>query len=348
MNPYLIPELIHLTLNVSSLIMHLIGLVLLVSLYHSSCRRKTLHQLLLINLSLSVIVKNTLAVTGSVTGYLFSVNGSELLKIISYYVRLADSSSAFYQYYISIGFIIIDQLLIVILKTRYSTICTIKRCIHSLLATWIISICILGLVVVGDLLATDVNLFLDWLDLYLPSIFDMFFIFFSVTCYMVMFFRFASSQRKESLNRNKKVKVSLLKIFQKSKFYHSVVLVLSSLLLTTIPGLVISGLRITQSEIPDILVYYVIASIGFNYIIDGLIYVFMQKLVRRHFIRMFACQVALIIRNCYDKNIGSANQKSVFEMLQRGQGPESESIRKVKANKTQSALTSADSFELVS
>lgn len=321
MDPFLIPELIHLVLNVCSLLMHGIGLLLLLSLYHLPGRRKTVNQLLLINLSLSVTVKNTLAVIGCVTGFLFSTNGSEVLKVVSYYVRLADSSSGLYQYYMSIVFIIVDQLLILRLETRYSSICTIRRAIRSLLAIWTINVLILGFVVIGDLLATDINMFLDWLDLYLPSIFDIFFLFFSATCYTVMFFRFASTQRRESLVKNKKVKKSLFEIFRKSKFNHSLLLVMTSLLLTTIPGLIISGLQVTKTELPVSVVYYAITSIGFNYLVDGFIYIFLRKSVRRHFVHICTrcCVTVSNDRKRVRKTVSSssANQKERFEMFQK-------------------------------
>lgn len=292
-------------------LVHVIGFYLLVSLYCYSARPRTTQQILLINLSLSIVIKSLISIIGSVSAYLFLIySDDQRWNRICYYVRLAESTGGLYQYYFSIGYITLDRLLTIVLKTRYAAICTTRRTIKVLAGTWLLDLCLYAAVVMGAVTTQQLDLFHDWIDIYLPSIFDLLFFTFTVSSYVIIFLQFASSQRRVAMFGTQRVKESLFTIFRKTKFYVSVLLVLSSLVLTTIPGLIISYLRITKTEFPIILVYYVISSFGFSYFVDGAIYIFMQYKVRRHLFLICTCRGGLSELKRQNRNTSKMSKMS--------------------------------------
>ena len=257
-------------------LMHGVGGILL---YQTYKRRKTPQHLLLVNLSLTEFLRN---LTRVIICIMFITEGGVTLPAVSLWTVYVTIIT--YLYFSAMFLITADRLVATLLNVRHKIVCTPGRTKLLILLSWCVVLVVTVTVsayyhsVYGVLwmFADDTihqtmvyRVIMVLTILYLISV---------VFCYILIFLKYTRSKRSISHSH-----LSSFQLFKKSKFYVSVLLITTFLLLQVIPyGILI----IKGDHLHDVvkMVLNILSEISDT--TDFLIYVFMYEpvynLLRKH------------------------------------------------------------------
>lgn len=265
--------------------LHSLGAYVLVSIYSNG--RKTSQQVFLINLSfvgsLSSIV-SLLHGIDNILGYYYY--HWHIIDEISNYLFIINITGLFYLFYLSIMFVTLDRLMSSLLTFRYIIYWDHLKAIKLLIASWCIitSVCIF---LVNDFEKMKSNGTDRIIIEYVPSAFDAAVIILAMASYGIIFSRYVTSRRLVShTERNE----SMLQIFRNSKFYVTILLISSFLVLTVIPGSILSIFAYTNIEVSESFYVYTTVSFCLSTTADVIIYLFMHKTVRKVCLQKLSCK----------------------------------------------------------
>ena len=178
-------------------------------------------------------------------------------------------------------------MLVCLLAVNYNVTCTKGRTIKLIIWTWAVNI-LISLVTTSVVYShgcrnVNKNVYTVMFT-YIPDFISATFSIFAFIAYIVMFVEFASSTRR--LNCYKGQRTSLFSIFRHSRFFVSILLVSSCLIFNVIPRIVYSIYLGTVKSGFGMFVVAVSLSITFSDFCDSVIYVFLQKSVRRELSRV--------------------------------------------------------------
>lgn len=265
------------TINVA---LHLNGLFLLICTYKG--REKTTQHLHLISLSSAELLRQI----ASLTVYAIMTHGFSVGIDVVPYIAFITRTPLYYLYFFSMIQITADRLAASLLNVRYKVVCTLYKTKILIVCTWFFCILIC--------LPMITSLYFvygwhwrrkDWnkdnpcktLYVYIPSILNVSYFLFAIITYVIMFKKFVRSRRSVSTIS---INSSGFQLFQTSKFYISVLIITSFLLLAVIPNILTSICTYFEIEYTTGVFVYVSISESLSDTADGVIYVFMYKPVR--------------------------------------------------------------------
>jgi hypothetical protein len=289
--------IIFILININ-LILHSIGIYALINVYKNGVQ--TVEQLYIINLSLVELATQLLDFIRHLPNFLtFSDNASSTVQEVQYYLKIVLFTGVCPVYYLSMNYITINKLIEVILNIRYSVYWNEGKAKILLKITWCISI----IVCIGFSLSYRFYKY-QFEDVFYKYVYPMFnfgFIIMATFTYSFIFYQFKqtrlppsrynSNQRKRYSEDLKKQKSSIasrfvrrstvtLKVFKNSRFYVSVLLILTFLVFLVIPDVVYLVYGIILKNESQILETVVQISYELSFLADGFIYIFMQPRVR--------------------------------------------------------------------
>ena len=116
---------------------------------------------------------------------------------------------------------------------------------------------------------------------YVLSSFYAFYLVFAVTTYLLIFVKYVITERRLSTSQSENGAITSRQ--HRPRFTLCVLLVTTYVVLTVLPSLTRAGLYISGVDFPYAITYWYLISIRVSYTVDGVLYVFMQKKVRRLF-----------------------------------------------------------------
>lgn len=308
-------------LVINNIFLHSIGILLL-----REKGRRTVQGLYLMNLLLAEIMGNVIRFTG-IFIYLFCQKRlqSGIWSAIVRAFSVVTWTSIYYLYFLSMFFLTLDRLLVVLLIGKYRRAKLKQKIRVILLSTWLISLFTGILFAMLDYFEHFTYFIsVEILGIIIPTVLSIIFLVMALLSYTVMFRKFSHSMRRISQHRAKHE--SLFQIFLKSEFFISVLLITSYLIFTVFPNVVFACAWYKgRSSLIYIDVVVTICTC-LSDTADALIYIFLQKRVRRLLLR----NLRLIRENCYCISTFNKDEESIREeipMLPL-------SLKNVRTNKT--------------
>ena len=341
---------IKLTLESINVVLHTISIYLLVSTFKRG--QKTSQHVYLMNLSATELLRNIVLLvlsglniqirsysTNFNTLNIFTVSISDIKKILSQlqsskseiydltdktgFLGLINQTSMYWVYIFAMFLITADRLMAVVLRHKYSSLCTVYRAKVIVITSWFL----LAVVPVSSISAVyfsyPQNTRLEWLQrigllmrvglIYLPAILNFLFILFAITSYLIMFLKFIQTERNISNRPNR----SVFQMFRNSKFYVAVLIIASFLILSAIPlavNFVLTAFEVPVSHVP----LWLLICLRLSDTADVIIYTFLYTSVQK-FWRMK-------LRSCWSSSQHKDTRASHDTNEMSGKGTESERL----------------------
>ena len=277
---------IYMTLNVFNIILHGSGFYLLLCLYNRG--KRSPQRVFIMNLSLVELLQNICRLSVHITSTLIpSENSSKNSagSVALWYMILITNSGIYYLCFASMFLLTCDRLLCIWLSVRYPTYWNLKKTFTTIGSTWVFCALIAVTIVLYAYCVVQPwdSVYNNLLSRYITTALFTIFLVFAIFSYSVMFLKFLSSSRNTS-TRNKRSKHTILYTFRHSKFFISVMLVSTFLVLMVIPNLINTVLKISgnvDTTIANSLDLCINVCVALSDTADGLIYVFLQAPVKR-------------------------------------------------------------------
>ena len=214
-----------------------------------------------------------------------SENTTSSIEVIMEYMMLITNSGVYYLCYTSMVLLTSDRLLCIWLHIGYRKFWTLRKTFASIASAWgLCSVVVIGLVTyayVNNVFgrpATE-QIFKKAVYHYTLTLLLTLFLIFAIGSYSLMFSKFLSSSRTTSSRRRSQN--TIFYTFRHSRFFISVLLVVSYLLLMVIPNLVATTLSMAGITIPQAIYDCINVCSILSDTADGFIYVFLQTSVKR-------------------------------------------------------------------
>lgn len=266
-------------LRLITIILHIIGIHLLVTLHRNGSR--TPERIFLINLSISEVMFNFFDIlTTPLTDLAsFSANASSIVTDVQGYIFILSGYGVVPVYFLSMIYLTIDRLLDIILSIKYHLYCDTKKAKLTLKVTWVISTSTaLSLAFLHGF--TTVDLVSPCLKYVYPT-FEIIFIVLAFITYGFLFHKYRKSrippvQVVGSQNRAPTV----LECFQTSRFHVPVLLIASFLIFVTVADLMYTfGVAVNYSKM-SLVNEICRMSIVIGCLSDAIIYIFISPSVK--------------------------------------------------------------------
>ena len=281
-------------LIIFNLVIHSIGCYALVNVY--KYRRRNVEQLFIISLSFVELAIHILQFAIYLPYFVtFSDGVSSSVDEFQYYLKIVLFTGVFPAYYLSMNYITTNKLLDVLLNIRYSLywdkrktkrLIKVTSCICSILALcFSLSYKILG------------YKFEEVFYTYIYPMFNFSFLIIATISHSYIFYKFKESRSPPNLSKSRRkpstdckrrmhsgassfTRCSVVKVFQNSRFYVSVMLILSFLVFMVIPNVIylVYGLMLKEGSQRLGAIVQVCYEICF--LADGYIYIFIEPRVR--------------------------------------------------------------------
>ena len=294
------------SLGVLNIALHSLGSLLLFQTLKQ--RKQKPQHYYLINLALTEVLKNCtielqvffkLIVEGSSA----SITTCQNLFWFTTYVSF---TSMYYLYFSAMFFITNDRLLAVTKNIQYRFVWNIHRTKVLIIGSWCISLLIVlpSFTIVYFVHGVH-DLLGDILLYYIPTILNVVYLGFAAATYLIMFRKYISSRR---LVRKKSKDSSVFNMFRQSKFFVSVLLIASFLVLTVVPYLIIFICNLNGTVLSKSFYIYSNTCILLGDTLDAIIYIFtyipVSRLLKRR-VKSAKCWFVsshLICWSCFRNN----------------------------------------------
>ena len=272
--------------DILNIVMHGMGTWLLLCTYIRG--QKSTQTLYLINLAVAELIKNMLDLILD-SFVLVSHAYNQHIAAAYWYIHVFGVSGIFYNYMFSMFYITGDRLLHIILNVRYPVYWSVGKTKTLLICTWVF-----GLIISTSLTLEfhfiykpamyKYRLHVEILVVYIPCALYVIYVLFAIVTYTVMFLKFARSRRNTNARES-----SLFKIFINSRFFVSVLLITSFLLLAVFPYLICSFMFLTGIILSKQIILCTIVLYRLSDFIDAIIYIFLQPHVRKLLLQKPSC-----------------------------------------------------------
>lgn len=265
-------------------LLHGVGTYLLVRLH--LLHRESTQKFYILNLAISEFLLSIESVA------LYTVlNLDQYLKSDSFIatlhvVRLAYAGVR-YSYMAAMFYLTGDQLAHALFPFRYRQIWSLGYSKILVVTTWVF-ITVITIICIHQKWYHQFTCFFA-----IPSCLNIIYLIFAVITYIAIFDLYVKSKRKSKLDSGlHHNNDSLFQLFVHSRFYVSVVIIACFLILTVLPEMIHSIHLFVYPFKVDYVVFfrYYAASITLSYTIDGIVYIYLQKPVRKLFWRTLQCR----------------------------------------------------------
>ena len=235
-------SIIGVVFEILNILMHGVGIWLLVCTFIRG--QKSTQTMYIINLAISEIIKNIfLLIVDLLLVGIYSTDNRNLV-IGFWYVNAFFATGVIYNYTLSMFYITADRLFHIILHVKYPVYWSVGKTKRLLICSWVFCLTIstsftLVLHFVYKSVVNEDEVYLRIFLIYIPIVLYIIYVLFACLTYTKMFLQFARSRT----NRNAR-RLSLFNIFINSRFFVSVLLISSFLLLMVTPRLIYSILFI--------------------------------------------------------------------------------------------------------
>ena len=276
-------NIIYIILSFVNVVLHSIGIYFMACIYRNG-QRTSPQQLYLMNLGCTEVVINFFVFVIRVLFVVYLYHHSHRISAIIYYLTNIIFSVLIYLYISAIFYLTADRLFCVLLNIRYPILWTHKKARNLIIITWIVNllICLVtSLIFYFSPQMISGGTFYGIIGILAPTVLLCSFLVFAVIAYTIMFWKYASSRRKISLARNPGAhQESLFRIFRNSRFFMSMILITSSLVLAVIPTLIYALMKITNNKIALTFSQFHNFCSMLSDTADGIIYIMLQPSVR--------------------------------------------------------------------
>lgn len=261
-------------------LLHGVGAYLLSCLYKKD--RKDSQKLYVLNLACSELVLNILLVIRETIVMLYKSGYAPThLLVVFRSIDMALGTGVLNIYMLAMFYLTADRLLQTILLLKYPQYWTLGKSKTLIIVTWVLNIAI-GVtfsLLTYFKMAAVVKFKIHMIMLvYTPTCVYCVYLAFAIVTYLRMFMVFAHSKRRLSRRDDNGKQVSLYKHFTNSRFFLSVTLIGSYLVLTVIPSIVRAIWYLTSPESLPITLFICIAILKtLSLTVDAIIYIFLQK-----------------------------------------------------------------------
>ena len=274
------------TLNGINICLHLFGCCLLQVVYKNG--NKTAQQLYLINLSLNEAITNIFYLSANILLILlytnFSKNTAGNIWETLGYIFIINITGVYLSYFLAMFYLTCDRLLHVLLNFRYPMYWTINKARKLLIVTCVVN-CVISLTfaIINSFIRSMIvkAKLINSLYNYVPAFLYPIFLIFAPITYITMFFKFVQSRLVTMPSDPDAPDETLFHIFVNFRFFVSVWLITSYLILMVIPILIKTLCYFADIPMSKVLISYVDISITFSDTADGVIYIFMDRKVRK-------------------------------------------------------------------
>ena len=267
------------TLNIMNLILHSLGTWLLIYIHRNGSG--TAQQIFLINLGFCEALMNLLECIRRALGMAhLSATGSRVIQCINEYILIVMFTGISLVYYLDMIYLTFDRLCDILLNIKYHNYWNEVKARWLLIVTWVI----------GILLSVTISLmhrFTDyiWQDAFFKYFFptlEFAFVILAVITYGFIFHRFKVTRAPPTCCIEQ---LSLYQVFRKSRFYISVLIILTFLIFMVIPDLIYLFVGIINGNETETLSVCCWISYAVSNLLDAWIYIYMQPEIRNLLLR---------------------------------------------------------------
>lgn len=301
-------HLVLVILRLIDIILHIFGIYLLIICNRkSNCRlnKNRVSTFYIVNLSITEICFSTLWLFMVPVTKIFTLpkHISAIIEQIQPYIMISIYTLVAFVFYATMFEITLDRLLAIKLSIKYRIYCTVRTAQYVLIATWVTG-GLLFIAVVTSYRITGFN-FDIWFHSYFYTPLNITFVILTIFTYGFLFQKYKRSselKRKWIQGNNRNAFI----VFHKSRFYLSVLIVLTFVLLIIIPDLTYLFLSLRDKQSKTLLAACVI-SYSLSNIVDGLLYIFCQPDIRREMKRRLSVMRG---RRCHPLIEGDVSMRS--------------------------------------
>ena len=274
----LLEGIIALLLKFANILIHTLGLYLLRCLHKSG--RGNVQMVYIVNLSLTELIVNIFSFVRNLLRVIpFSSFHSNEFKEVVMYSYILDYAILKFCLYMWMLYITVDRVCGVLLNITYPSYWDISKAKWLVTVTWLIGITtFIAAALVYALKKDEVQLFM--IANYFIIIFDFTFVVTAISSYCFIFYKFQKTRKDSLLGRNaSNTQQNLWKIFRRSRFYVSVLLISTYIIFTIFPDLmwtfgVVGDVHTAGGFLMSIM--YAV-----SYFADGAIYIFTHGKVKK-------------------------------------------------------------------
>ena len=265
--------IIALILKISNILLHSLGLYLLTCLHKNG--GGNVQMVYIMNLSATELIINILSFLRNLPRVVsFSSFNSKKFKEIVMYSYIFDYAILKFCLYMWMLYITVDRVCGVLLTLTYPRYWNVYKAKCLVAATWLFSVAIfISMALFYEFDKDEVHLFM--ISNYFIIIFDFTFVLISTSSYALIFYRFQKTRKNSYLGTNTSQQ-NLWGIFRRSRFYISVLLISTYIVFTIFPDLMWTFGAVGNAHGFLMSILYAV-----SYLADGVIYIFMQKKVKK-------------------------------------------------------------------
>ena len=281
-------------LDITNVLVHGVGCYLLVNLYRRE-QRKTTQQVVIMNLAMSELLLNMVFSVrdGLLTAYWYDDCREQNLWTAYRYIHKFVLGS-FHIISLSMFYLTLDRLLHVSLHIKYQAYWGVKETWYLLIVTDVAMI-IVGLVF---LILEYLGLEIWTIWVYATTCLYTTYFIFACVAYLLMFKTYLKSSKNSQINNRNVIQLTAWTLFRNSNFFFPTLLVMTYLMFMVSPTITLEIYYIKKEWNNGFLHklkihYYYYIPARFSFLIDALIYVYLQKKVRNLLFPKFTCSCLL-------------------------------------------------------
>lgn len=333
--------------NVINVLLHGIGIHLLYCVHRVG--EPNVQNVFILNLSITELIMNLCEIFRRLfhifSSHSFGPSSASTLTSINRYLSIVMFTGVSVVFYLTMAYITIDRLLHIALSIRYKLYWSAKKAKRLLIVTW----CFGALIGIGISIA-KVLFNYNWSPLfymYIYPIFEISFIILAFSTYLFIFLKYKKSCRVTVTRRSGSSlsdrRASNFQIFQKSKFFVPVLIILSFVIFMFIPDMVYLFIGIVNKKESEVLLASCWISYAVSNAVDACIYIFMKESVRtllwektNHFLKLITCSINT-------KDVVQQRPRFLTD-ISRVQSPRPRSKSDASSRLSRSRLTSSSSI----
>lgn len=269
-------------MNFMNILLHGVGVYLLIYLYTRG--KLSVQNILILNLSFTELIMNSLEVIRAILSILIEYNVSpSVCNEFKKYLLITMFSGISIVFYIGMFYITLDRLTCITLSLHYKIYCTLTRAKFVLLVTWICAVLICFLFNLAYYLCD-----FDWEGLLYKFVFPILefaFILLALITYILIFRKYSHSEsalfRQRGITGFNVKPKSKVVLFQESRFFVAVVLIFTFILFMVIPDLVLLFVGVIDGKMSEELMTACWISYAISNMADACIYIFIQERMKK-------------------------------------------------------------------
>lgn len=274
-------------IQVVNVLLHTGGLYLIASLRKNG--KANVQILLVMNLSISELMLNMTYIVMFALNIRFTAEPSHEILNVMKYTDIISGLCVNLVYYLTMIYISINKMLEVLMNLKYEVYCNKNNAKNLLFSTWLLAMIVCTFAIISEIFLdfrhhTPMTCFYTTLDIV--------FILIAITSHSYIFYQYRQSQNGPNFRKTlfrKKYTQSLWRTFKGSRFYLSFFLITAFVVLTIIPKLIAFFVfpHLDNNRLKLVIGIMVGISYHISFMVNGFIYVFMHKSVKKILLKKF-------------------------------------------------------------